>query len=113
MSQFPPPIQPGPIRFQKPHRGSTILVLGILSIVLCQILGIFAWVMGNADLREMDAGTMDTAGRESTNAGKICGIVGTGLLALGVCGTVAWFLLAAALVAGGAAGAAGGGPAGP
>ncbi|MDI1290640.1 MAG: DUF4190 domain-containing protein [bacterium] len=110
MSQFPPPIQPGRLGFLKPHRGSTILVLGILSIVLCQILGIIAWVMGNADLREMDAGTMDPAGRESTNAGKVCGIIGTVLLGLGVCGTVAWILLTVVLVAGGAAGAAGRGP---
>ena len=33
-------------------------------------------IMGSSDLKEMDAGTMDPAGRGSTNAGKICGIIG-------------------------------------
>lgn len=59
-----------------PHRGTLILVLGILSIVCCFICGIIAWVMGNKDLKEMAAGRMDPAGRGLTNAGKICGIVG-------------------------------------
>src|SRR5262245_41781377 len=41
-----------------PHRGTLILVLGILSLVICGLLGPFAWVMGNNDLREMRAGNM-------------------------------------------------------
>ena len=60
----------------KPHRGVVVLVLGILGIVVCFICGIFAWVMGKNDLREMDAGTMDPAGRGMTKAGKICGMIG-------------------------------------
>jgi hypothetical protein len=60
----------------KPHRGVLILVLGILGIVCCFILGIIAWVMGNGDLREIDAGRMDPSGRGLTQAGKICGMVG-------------------------------------
>ena len=66
----------------KPHRGTLILVLGILGILFCQILGPFAWVMGNNDLREMNAGVMDPAGRDTTNAGRICGIIATILLIL-------------------------------
>jgi hypothetical protein len=76
MSTYPPTVQPMIPR--RPHRGTAILVLGILSLVLgCVgwILGIIAWVMGNADLREMDAGRMDSAGRGITNAGRICGII--------------------------------------
>jgi hypothetical protein len=68
----------------KPHRATTILVLGILSLVLCAPLGIVAWIMGNADLREMDAGMMDPSGRSTTNAGRICGIIGTVLLGIGI-----------------------------
>lgn len=64
----------------KPHRGTLILILGILSLVICAPLGIVAWILGSADLKEMDAGTMDPAGRGSTNAGKICGIIGTILM---------------------------------
>lgn len=73
----------------KPHRGTLILVFGILSLVVCGPLGIAAWVMGSGDLKEMDAGTMDPSGRSITQAGKICGIIGTiltiiGLLVLGI-----------------------------
>ncbi|MCW5551728.1 MAG: DUF4190 domain-containing protein [Verrucomicrobiae bacterium] len=68
----------------KPHRGTLILVLGILSLVICGFLGIPAWIMGKNDLLEMDAGQMDPAGRSLTNAGRICGIIGCVLLVLGV-----------------------------
>lgn len=66
----------------KPHRGTLILVLGILGIVICGFLGIPAWIMGKSDLADMDAGQMDPSGRSVTNAGRICGIIGTVLLIL-------------------------------
>ena len=66
----------------KPHRGAIILVFGILGLLLCQIFGIAAWTMGNNDLREMDAGFMDPAGRDLTVVGRILGMVSTGLLIL-------------------------------
>ena len=59
----------------KPHRGGAVLALGILGLVVCFILGVVAWVMGNNDLREMDIGVMDPSGRSMTQAGKVCGIV--------------------------------------
>jgi len=58
----------------RPHRGTVILVLGILGIVCCFICGIIAWVMGSSDLKEMSAGRMDPSGQGMTNAGKICGM---------------------------------------
>lgn len=64
----------------RPHRGSTVLVYGILGLVVCQLLGIAAWRMGTDDLREMDLGQMDPSGRDLTNAGRICGMVATGIL---------------------------------
>ena len=67
----------------KPHRGTLILVLGILGLVVCGPLGIAAWVMGSGDLKEIDAGAMDPAGRGSTEAGKICGIIATILMIVG------------------------------
>jgi hypothetical protein len=67
----------------KPHRANLILVLGILSIVgVCQPLGIWAWFMSNTDLREMNNGMMDASGRDTTNAGRILGIIGTILFIL-------------------------------
>ena len=80
----------------KPHRGGLILALGILSFVLCGILtAIPAWIMGHSDMKEMDAGSMDPAGRGLTQAGKILGmihcilwllviVVGGGILILGL-----------------------------
>jgi hypothetical protein len=84
----------------KPHRETLILVLGILSLVICQPLGIAAWIMGGSDLKEMAAGTMDASGRSGTNAGRICGIISTVLFALGflvfIAGLVFFFLVGAA-----------------
>jgi uncharacterized membrane protein len=68
----------------KPHRGTLILVLGILGLVVCAPLAIAAWVMGSGDLKQMDAGAMDPSGRGNTQAGKICGIIGTILMIIGI-----------------------------
>jgi hypothetical protein len=80
------PIGPqGPTQSQlSPHRGTLILVLGILGIVCCFICGIIAWVMGSGDLREMAAGRMDPSGQGITQAGKICGMVGVILWIIGL-----------------------------
>lgn len=103
-----PPTQPGLVL--RPHRGGMILALGILSIVLCFLCGIFAWVMANNDLREMAQGRMDPSGRGSTQAGKICGIIGTVLGSLAVLWSLFWMIVfGGLLVAGAAAGAAGAG----
>jgi hypothetical protein len=80
LTTFPPaPSSPptAPPALQ-PHRGTVVLVLGILGVVwpLCgSILGIIAWVMGNHDLRDMNAGRMDPSGRSITDAGRMLGIV--------------------------------------
>jgi len=79
----------------KPHRGVLILVLGILSFVFCGIFtAIPAWIMGSADLKEIDAGTMDPAGRGMTSAGRILGMINTLLHILIGLGVIAFFLLA-------------------
>jgi len=70
----------------QPHRGTIILVLGILAIVtgLHLILGPIAWIMGNNDLKEIHAGRMDPEGEGMTNIGRILGMVATilGIVAL-------------------------------
>lgn len=77
----------------EPHRGTLIQVLGIISasmipLLCCQPLifgaiglglGIPAWVMGRGDLAKMTRGLKDPEGRGHTQAGMICGIVGTTL----------------------------------
>lgn len=68
----------------KPHRATLVLVLGILSLLICQPLGIVAWIMGNTDLKQMAAGTMDPSGKDTTNIGRILGIIASALLILGI-----------------------------
>lgn len=79
-----------PRRDCEPDRGSVVLTLGILSLVgLCLspiglTLGLIAWVMGQKDLRKMRRGDMDPRGEGTTQAGWICGIIGTVLNTLAV-----------------------------
>ena len=69
--------------------------LGVLAIltadsVFCCIsaflpfLGIIACVMANADLRLMNAGQMDEAGRTSTVIGLVLGVLSTIIILIGV-----------------------------
>ena len=92
-----------------PHRGVLILVLGIVSLaftvfILCDGLGILvglplgivAWVLGNGDLRKIKNQEMDEEGLGMTQAGWICGIIGTILHSLGLlsCGAfLAFFII--------------------
>jgi len=66
----------------KPHRGAVILAFGILGLVVCQLFGVAAWVMGDNDLKEMRRGYMDPSGRDLTQTGRILGMVSTALLAM-------------------------------
>jgi hypothetical protein len=90
MSDVPPAVA-------RPHRGTLILVLGILGIFVCFGLGIAAWVMANADLAAMERGEMDRTGEGQTRTGKICGMIGVGLQVLVF---LAWMAMAVVFVAG-------------
>jgi uncharacterized membrane protein YjgN (DUF898 family) len=69
--------------------GTTVLVLGILSLVLCGVLGPFAWSMGSKALREIEANpSVQWSNRSNVTAGRICGIIGTVLLVLQVLAVV-------------------------
>ena len=59
-------------------------MLGILSLILCQVLGPFAWVMGNKELEAIDGGRRPPENRSTANAGRILGIIGTVLLGIGL-----------------------------
>jgi uncharacterized membrane protein YjgN (DUF898 family) len=73
-----------PSRYPEASQATTILVLGILGIVICGVLGPFAWSMGNKELAAIDAGRRPPENRGTANAGRILGIIGTVLLGLGV-----------------------------
>lgn len=110
MSDYPPPPQdpdqPHPYgQPQQPYgsagmdhpRGTTVLVLGILSLVCCGIFtGIPAIIMGRGALNEIDAAPGRYSNRGVVKAGYICGIIGTALSALGI---VLYVILLAAGVA--------------
>jgi predicted Zn finger-like uncharacterized protein len=99
-----------PRRDSEPHRVALILVLGILSLAsiffnVCYLLGVLiglplgitAWVLGSGDLRKIKNNQMDPEGLGNTQAGWICGIIGTILhsLVLLTCGGFITFFLVA------------------
>jgi hypothetical protein len=70
--------------YPEQSQATTILVLGILSIVCCGLLGIAAWIMGNNELKAIDEGRRPPENRGNANAGRICGMVGVALSAIGI-----------------------------
>ena len=75
------PVAPyAPPMYMYPSRSGTVLTLGILSLVLCHVLGPIAWSMGNEELRRIDGGQAPELNRGSVTAGRICGIIGTAML---------------------------------
>jgi hypothetical protein len=83
---YPPYGPPYGQPFYAPPRdhpsATTVLVLGILGLALCQVLSPFAWAMGNRVVAEIDAAGGQIGGRGPANAGRVCGIVGTIVLAV-------------------------------
>ncbi len=92
----PPPGPPGPpppggwgapgYGWEPPAhpQATTALVLGIVSLVLCQLLGPVAWVVGGRAVKEIDASGGVIGGRSNAQTGRILGMVATGLMALGL-----------------------------
>jgi ribosomal protein S27E len=84
----------------EPHRGTLILVLGILGLVFSGfiVFGPIAWILGNNDLVAIRAGRMDPDGEGLTSAGRICGIIGTALSAFSLMCCVAYILFIVATI---------------
>jgi hypothetical protein len=85
---------------QEASQAVTVLVLGILSVVMCGILGPIAWKLGNDELAAIGAGRRPGENLGMAQAGRICGIVGTCLLGLGVLFVLFWLVLVALGIAG-------------
>ena len=82
---------------------TTAMVLGIIGLVgvafcggLTLVLSPFAWAIGRKSVAEIDANPGRYGGRDKANAGKIMGIIGTVLLALGIVAIIAIIGLIAA-----------------
>ncbi|WP_405160160.1 DUF4190 domain-containing protein [Nocardia sp. NBC_01499] len=65
---------------QEHPQATIILILGILSLVFCQIIGPVAWVMGKRALNEIDASGGALGGRSNVMVGYICGIIASVLI---------------------------------
>ena len=123
---LPAPSDRPPKRYRyvrlQPHRGNTVLGVGISGVVLaifgsmmalsiyfcCPLwllplaslgLSIPAWTMGQADLAAMHANQMDPTGKEITTVGMICGIIGVSIIALGATMVVLFIVFYAVLIA--------------
>jgi hypothetical protein len=59
-------------------------------------MGIGAWVLGRNDLQRMRESQMDPSGEAATQAGMVCGIIGT-ILAVIQLATCGMMFMAAAL----------------
>lgn len=77
---YPPYAPPPPDHPQ----ATTALVLGIVGVVVCQVLGPFAFVMGRKAVREIDASGGTLGGRSNAQAGYVLGIVGMVMLGIGL-----------------------------
>jgi len=84
-------------------KATMIFVLGLLSIVMCQLLGPIALIMGNNYKAECEMAGVPMEGLG--NAGRVCGIVGTVLFVLNlvILGLVVVFYccVGGAIIAGG------------
>ncbi len=86
--------------YPEQSQATTILVLGILSLVCCGLLGIAAWVMGNNEIAAIDEGRRPPQNRGTANAGRICGMIGIGLMVLGIIAALSGLLVIPFLDAG-------------
>jgi hypothetical protein len=78
---IPPPPDAG-VAAPRSQKATTILILGILAIVCCQVCGPIAWYMGHQELASIRQGMVSSLDEGVVKAGMILGIVGTILLGL-------------------------------
>ena len=92
MSQplYPPPAPPASPSASR--EAVTAMVLGILGIVCCGFVAPVAWYLGQNELRAIREGRASAAGEGMAMAGRILGMIGTGLLILGLVVGLLWAL---------------------
>jgi TRAP-type C4-dicarboxylate transport system permease small subunit len=70
--------------YPEPSQAVLALVLGIVGMVAFQLVAPFAWVVSHREIQAIDQGRRNPVNRGLAVVGKITGIIGTILLALGV-----------------------------
>ncbi|MCG8152840.1 DUF4190 domain-containing protein [Pimelobacter simplex] len=89
MPPAPPPDHP---------QATTVLILGILGVSLCQVLAPFAWVMGGRVRKEIEASRGTVGGSQMVTIGWVLGIVGSCLLLLGLAFVVLYVIFIVILI---------------
>jgi hypothetical protein len=82
MSNAVPPVNPAGVEAPRSTRATTILVVGILSLICCQIIGPIAWYMGSQELKLIKSGVVSSLDEGTTKAGMILGIIASILFGL-------------------------------
>jgi hypothetical protein len=80
-------------------KATLALVLGIVGLTVCPgAASIPAWIIGHEAVKEIDASNGALGGRSAAMAGKVTGIIGTVLAALGLLAVGLIFLIGAIFV---------------
>ncbi|WP_327149226.1 DUF4190 domain-containing protein [Nocardia sp. NBC_01329] len=97
---YPPPAYGYPAYGPPPEhpQATTVLILGIVGMMFCQICAPFAWILGRRALNEIDASGGTVGGRSNVMVGYVLGIIGSVLLILMVLGIIAYIVLIVVLV---------------
>lgn len=98
---YPPPAYGYPAYGPPPPdhpQAITVLILGIVGMMFCQVCAPFAWVIGRRTLNEIDASGGTVGGRSNVMVGYIMGIIGSVLLIFGVLAAIAYILLMVVLI---------------
>ena len=74
-------------------RGTNVMIIGILSFVICQLLGPVAWIMGRNLKRDAEMANYPEPG--TGKAGRILGMVGTILMVVAIVFFVVIFIAGA------------------
>ena len=69
---------------EHPH-ATTVLVLGVLSMLCCGALGPIAWVMGKRALDQIELSGGTIGGRSQVLVGYVIGIIGTLMMVVTAC----------------------------
>lgn len=81
-------------QYPESSSATAALVLGIVGLVLCGgILSPVAWYIGAQEERAIAEGRRDPSGLQTAKAGKVLGIIGTVLVALGILFFVGFLIL--------------------
>lgn len=83
MNDIPTPAPPPPIGQPAESASSqaiTALILGIVGFFFCQILGPFAWYVGNQEIQAIREGRSPRTGESLATIGKVLGIIATVIL---------------------------------